>query len=208
MYGDSSLPDQWNEDGQRITVGVTMKWVAKTALRKAVINTMAVVFFFAFLPGCAVVGPLLSLGSMAGLAPLQYVSAAYTVGEFSYEYAANDNDPAELIEKKINNVLTGEAFELPDYLQDAVDGPDGVTQVALTETQAEELEAQVNLSAEARQKRIDTVLGRRNLQFERLELRRMAFFKAQDNGNLSLRQTAMVSAPDLFQGAVDEVSLD
>lgn len=208
MYGGNSLPCQWDEDGQRNTVGVTMKWVAKTALRKAVINMMAVLSFFAFLPGCAVVGPLLSMGGMVGFAPLQYVSTVYTVGEFTYEYAANGNDPGELIELKIDNVLTGKFLELPDYLQQAIDGPDGTTTVMLTEAQAEELETQINLSADARQKRIDTVLGRRNLQFERLELRRMAFFKARSNGNLSLRQTAMTSSPDLFQGAVDEVSLD
>ena len=121
-------------------------------------------------------------------------------------YAANDNDPAELIEQKIDNVLTGKAFELPDYLMAAID--DGETKVVLTQTQAQNIEAQVNLSADARQKRIDTVLGKRNLQFERLELRRMAFFKARSSGHLSLRQTAMASSPNLFQGAVDEVSLD
>jgi hypothetical protein len=185
-----------------------MKSVAKIALRKVVVNTMAVMFFFTLLPGCAVVGPLLSMGGMVGFAPLQYISAAYTVGEFSYEYAANDNDPGELIQQKIDNVLTGKAFELPDYLQQAIDGPDGKTKIMLTEAQAEEIDTRLNLSAGARQKRIDTVLGRRNLQFERLELRRMAFFKSQSNDNLSLRQTAMVSSPNLFQGAVDEVSLD
>lgn len=185
-----------------------MKWVAKTALRKVVINSVAVMCFLAFLPGCAVVGPLLSVGGMVGFAPLQYVSTVYTIGEFTYEYAANDNDPAELIELKINNVLTGEAFELPEYLQAAIDGPDGVTTVALTQEQAENLETQANMSVDARQKRIDTLLGRRTLQFERLELRRMEFFKAQSNGNLSLRQTAMASSPNLFQGAIDEVSLD
>lgn len=208
MYGGNSLPYQWDEDGQRNSVGVAMKSVARTALRKVVINMMAAVLFFAFLPGCAVVGPLLSMGGMIGLAPLQYVSAVYTVSEFSYEYAVNDNDPGELIEQKIDNVLSGKAFELPDYLQQAIDGPDGVTMVALTETEAKDFETQLNLSADARQKRIDTVLGRRNLQFERLELRRLAFFSVQSNDNLSLRQTAMASPPNLFQGAIDEVSLD
>ncbi len=185
-----------------------MKRVAKTALRKAVINTVAVMFFFAFLPGCAVVGPLLSVGGMVGFAPLQYVSTAYTVGEFSYAYAANDQDPGELIEEKIDNVLTGKFLELPDYLMPDSDGPDGKTKIMLTQAQAEDLEKQINLSANARQKRIATVLGHRNLQFKRLELRRMAFFKARSNDTLSLRQTAMASPPDLFQGAVDEVSLD
>jgi len=184
-----------------------MKWVAKTALRKAVINMMAVMCFVALLPGCAVVGPLLTMGGL-GFAPLQYVSTAYTIGEFTYEYAANDTDPGELISQKIDNVLTGEAFEVPDYMQPAVEGPDGTTTVVLTAAQVEDLEARVNLSADARQKRIDTVLGRRNVQFERLELRRMAFFKAKSRNELSLRQTSMASSPDLFQGAVDEVSLD
>jgi len=206
MYGDKTLPAQWNEDGQRITVGVTMKRVARTALRKAVTNMMAVFFFFAFLPGCAVVGPLLSMGGLAGLAPLQYASTVYTVGEFSYEYAANDKDPGELIEAKIDAFLTGEAFELPEYMQADTEEADRVSPVMVAAVEAQKITPA--LSADARQKRIAKVLGRRNFQFERLELRRMAFFKARSNGTLSLRQTAMASTPNLFRGAVDEVSLD
>ncbi|MBI9081143.1 MAG: hypothetical protein JEY79_15560 [Pseudodesulfovibrio sp.] len=180
-----------------------MRWVARTALRKAVTNMMAVVISFAFLSGCAVVGPLLSMGGLVGFAPLQYASTVYTVSEFSYEYAANDNDPGELIEAKIDAFLTGKAFELPEYMQ--ADKPDTVAPVMVAAVGIHETPA---LSLDARQKRIDKVLGRRNFQFERLELRRMAFFKARDNGTLSLRQTAMAESPDLFHGAVDEVSLD
>lgn len=186
-----------------------MKEVAKTALRKAVLNTMAVLFFGYILSGCAVVGPLLSLGSMAGLAPLQYASTVYTVGEFTYEYAANDRDPGELIEHKIDSVLSGEAFELPDYLDpNAVDNPAEIPPRMMAEADTGIKPGGEALSMDARQKRIDNLLGKRNIQFERLELRKMAFLKAQSNGDLSLRQTAMTSSPDLFQGAIDEVSLD
>ncbi|QJB55668.1 hypothetical protein [Pseudodesulfovibrio sp. zrk46] len=167
----------------------------------------------AFLPGCAVVGPLLSVGGMAGLAPLQYASTVYTVGEFSYEYAVNENDPGEVIQAKIDSVLSGEAFMLPDYIPGAKQLNNGGTMVAEADTTQTEsgIEADTSvapaLSAEARQKRIQQILGQRTAQFERLELRRMAFLKAQNNGNLSLRQTAMASKPDLFQGAVDETRL-
>ncbi len=88
----------------------------KAVLRKTVLTSLAVIFSFAFLPGCAVVGPLLSMGGMIGVAPLQYASTAYTVGEFTYHYAANDKDPGEVIEDKINNILSGEAFMLPDHV--------------------------------------------------------------------------------------------
>jgi len=184
-----------------------MKRYAKVALRKAT-TISAVVLFLAFLPGCAVVGPLLSLGGMAGLAPLQYASAAYTVGEYSYEYAVNENDPTEVIEAKIEGVLSGEAFMLPDFTPDEEEfnSPDGVM-LAEAEVEVQKEPVAPALSANARQKRIDQILGGRTAQFERLELRRMAFLKAQSDGDLSLRQTAMAGAPDLFQGAVDETTL-
>ncbi len=184
-----------------------MKRYAKAALRKAAINTMAMIFLVALLPGCAVVGPLLSMGSAVGFAPLQYASTAYTVGEFSYAYAANDQDPGELIQEKIDNVLTGKIFELPDYLQLDMDDSDE-SAVMLAEADAVSGPPEGVMSSEARQRRIENLLGRRELQFNRLEHRRMAFLKARSNGDLSLRQTAMISDPDLFQGAVGEVSLD
>lgn len=203
-------PAQWDEDGQQITCGVTMKGSAKVALRKVTTTTLAVIFLCAVLPGCAVVGPLLSVGGLVGLAPLQYASTAYTVAEFSYEYAANDKDPSEVIEAKIDSVLTGKAFELPEFMP-GYDAPEqtGETMVAQADVRTPLYDAPSNiaLSADARQKRIEQVLGNRTVQFERMELRRMAFLKVQGRNYLSLRKTAMVTAPDLFKGAVDETSL-
>jgi len=190
----------------------------KAVLRKTVLTSLAVIFSFAFLPGCAVVGPLLSMGGMIGVAPLQYASTAYTVGEFTYHYAANDKDPGEVIEDKINNILSGEAFMLPDHVP-GYDSPERKGEIMTAEADvpqetvvaANSIEpnaaAETALSVEARRKRIDQLLGRRSLQFERLELRRMAFLKAKSGGDLSLRQTAMATSPDLFHGAVDETRL-
>ena len=193
---------------------------AKAALRKAALTITAVVFFLSMLPGCAVVGPLLSMGSFIGAAPLQYASTVYTVGEYTYEYAANDKDPSEVIEGKIMAVLDGSAFDVPDFSKDNADTDDTMlakadgtpaTKVEVLEatmvakadeprlTKAETVEAAI--SAKARQERIDHILGRRNLEFERLELRRMAFLKARSGGELSLRQTSLASSPDLFQGS-------
>lgn len=187
-----------------------MKGYANAALRKAAYRILAVVFVLALLPGCAVVGPLLSVGGMAGLAPLQYASTAFTVGEFSYEYAVNDKDPSEVIGKKIDDVMTGKAFMLPEFIPGAEDLNNG-TMLADNEevesAQVTEVAEGPALSAEARNKRIEQILGRRTAQQERLELRRMAFLRAKSNGNLTLRQTAMASQPDLFQGAVDETTL-
>jgi hypothetical protein len=174
------------------------------ALRKAV-GIISVLGLTALLPGCAVIGPLLSVGGMVGLAPLQYASTAYTVGEFTYEYAANDKDPGEVIQAKIDGVLSGEAFTLPDAVT-GYDAPDAGNAVVVADADgvADEPAA---LSVQGREKRIEQLLGRRSTQFERLELRRMAFLKARSDGQLSLRQTAMVSSPDLFQGAVGETRL-
>jgi hypothetical protein len=193
---------------------------AKAALRKAALTITTVIFFLSMLPGCAVVGPLLSVGSFIGTAPLQYASAAYTVGEYTYEYAANDKDPSEVIEGKIISVLDGSAFDMPDFDRD--DAAGGTDEVMLADgtpaSKVEVLEAtmaakadeprltksetvEVAISAKARQERIEQILGRRSLEFERLELRRMAFLKARSGGELSLRQTSLSSSPDLFQGS-------
>lgn len=180
-----------------------MKKVALINSGKPVFTAFLLTLLLGILPGCAVVGPLLSLGSFAGLAPLQYISTAYTVGEFSYEYAANDKDPSEVIEGKINAMVSGEAFELPEYMQADPAGPEAPVMVAEAET-----DHTPSMAEEARQQRIENLMGRRQVQFERLELRRMAFLKAQSNNELSLRQTAMSEKTNLFRGAVDEVSLD
>lgn len=192
-----------------------MKRCARVALRKATYISLAVLFLVVLLPGCAVIGPLISIGGMAGLAQLQYASTAYTVGEFSYEYAVNDNDPGDVIEQKIDAVLTGKAFMMPDFTPDAdeLDSPDGAM-LAEAGSDMEETSSMVGtpadmpaLSAQSRQKRIDLILGRRTMQYAQFEHRRMDYLKAQGGGELSLRQTAMVTSPDLFQGAVDETSL-
>lgn len=179
-----------------------MNKVAPTTSGKFVSRLLAVLALATLLSGCAVIGPLLSVGGMAGLAPLQYASIAYTVGEYSYEYAANDKTPDEVIKDKIDSVVSGEAFQFPDYMKNDPAGPEADVMVAEADPQ------DPALSEEARQKRIENLLGNRRMQFERLELRRMAFLKAQADNKLTLRQTAMASNPDLFQGAVDEVSLD
>ncbi|MGL1863302.1 MAG: hypothetical protein OCC46_12325 [Pseudodesulfovibrio sp.] len=186
-----------------------MQRCAKVALRKATLLSTAVLFFLTFLPGCAVVGPLISIGGMVGFAPLQYASAVYTVSEYTYEFAVNDNDPTEVIEAKIDSVLTGEAFLLPDFMPGAeqLNYPDGVPDVIVVKVSPEAAAAVPGLSTDARRKRIDQILGHRTAQFERLELRRMAFLKDQSNGNLSLKKTAMATPPDLFQGAIGETTL-
>jgi hypothetical protein len=220
-----------------------MKECARAALRKAAM--IIVLAGMAVLPGCAVVGPLLSVGGMAGLAPLQYASTLYTVGEFGYEYAANDNDPGEVIRAKIDGVMSGEAFAVPgsdpaasaglsrgyDARQgfDARDGydvrpaygapsplpdamfaratrlrPAAAAPVAYVAKRAGQ--DAPSLSAEARQRRIEQLLGERTARFERLETRRLAFRQARRD-QLTLRHTAMVAPPNLFRGAVGETTL-
>ncbi|AMK10356.1 MAG: hypothetical protein AB7E51_12400 [Pseudodesulfovibrio sp.] len=189
-----------------------MKKVARTLSLKAVSTISLLVFLAGALPGCAVVSPLLTAGGIA-FPPLQIVSAAYTLGEFTYEYAANDKTPDKVIGDKYDAVVSGEAFELPAYLQSEPAGPEAPVMVAEADVTAAAdpgTPADMSLSAESRRKRIENLLGQRRVQFERLELRRMAFLEAQPRHSrpLSLSRTAMASQPDLVLGAGDEVSLD
>ena len=181
-----------------------MKKVTPAISGKLISRLLAVSVLSALLSGCAVVGPLLSLGGMAGLAPLQYASTVYTLGEFTYEYAANDKTPDQVIQAKIDSVVSGDAFHMPEHMSDE---PAVMVAEAETGTQAEPLQDPA-LPEELRQRRIENLLGKRRVQFERLELRRMAFLKAQNDNKLSLRQTAMAGNPALFSGTRDKVSLD
>jgi len=188
------------------------------------------------LPGCAVVGPLLSVGGMAGLAPLHYASTAYTLGEFTYEFATNDKDPGEVIRAKVEGFVSGDAFALPGGsgspdarpgfdspapLPDAMlatrsrvgagEGdavPAATDPVTLASADAASMEADAaTLSGEVRPQRTEQLLARRSVQYERLEARKMLFRQAHARGQLSLRQTAMASSPNLVIGAMGETSL-
>ena len=154
-----------------------MKKVALSVFGKATSRLLAVLALSVLLSGCAVVGPLLSLGGAIGLAPLQYASTVYTIGEFTYQYAANDKTPAQVIREKIDSVVSGDAFKVPEYMNDEPAGPEPAVMVAEAETGADIQDPA--LSEELRQKRIENLLGKRRVQFERLELRRMAFLQAQ-----------------------------
>eukprot|EP00831_Metopus_contortus_P043155 TRINITY_DN34662_c0_g1_i1.p1 TRINITY_DN34662_c0_g1~~TRINITY_DN34662_c0_g1_i1.p1 ORF type:complete len:311 (-),score=35.61 TRINITY_DN34662_c0_g1_i1:205-1137(-) len=204
VQGNNVLPSRGACVDSGITAGESMKKVTPNHPEMSVFSFFALIAMGGLLSGCAVVGPLLSLGGLAGFAPLQYAATAYTIGEYTYEYAANDNTPDEVLGHKIDSVVSGEAFTLPAYMQSEPAGPKTPVMVA----EAAGPDEDPALSAAARQKRIEKLLGHRREQVERLELRRMAFLQARPRKDLSLSRTAMASSPNLFQGAMDEVSLD
>ncbi|MGE4422562.1 MAG: hypothetical protein AB7D39_09710 [Pseudodesulfovibrio sp.] len=182
-----------------------MKKVAQTLSVKTVFVLFVLLSAIGPLSGCAVVAPLLGVGGLA-FAPLQYASTAYTIGEFTYQYAANDKTPDQVIEAKYDAMVSGEAFELPEYLQSEPAGPQAPVMSAEAETPIDQGPA---LSEEARRKRIENILGKRRTQFERLEVRRMAFLQAaQPRRTLSFNQTASTGTPDLVQATGSQVSLD
>ncbi|EGB15147.1 hypothetical protein DND132_1941 [Pseudodesulfovibrio mercurii] len=185
-----------------------MKSVAQTLSVKTVLYAFLVLFAAGPLSGCAVVAPLLSVGGVA-FTPLQYVSTAYTIGEYTYEYAANDKTPDQVLEAKYNAMVSGEAFELPDYLQAEPAGPQPV-QVAEAATPESPADQDPGLSEQARRKRIENLLGQRRTRFERLELRRMAFLQATQprRQTLTLNQPPRTAGLDLVQATSPHVSLD
>jgi len=180
-----------------------MKKVAQTLSVKTVFVLFVLLSAFGPLSGCAVVAPLLGAGGFV-FAPLQYASTAYTIGEFTYQYAANDKTPNQVVEDKYNAMVSGEAFELPEYLNSEPAGPQSPIMTA--EVQVDQGPA---LSEEARRKRIEKLLGQRRTQFKRLEVRRMAFLQAvQPRETLSLNQATRTGNPDLVQATGSRVSLD
>ncbi|WP_147819953.1 hypothetical protein [Salidesulfovibrio onnuriiensis] len=146
--------------------------------------------------GCAAIGPLLTLGG-TWITPLQYASTAYTVGEFTYEYAENGKTPDEVIEAKLDSI--SDVFDGEDEVPAVEEGP---APVVLADAESERMETFLSMSRKDRaQRRIEM----RRVQMERLEMRKMAFLQAKEK-DISLRG-GHVRALDLSNGADGDVSL-
>ncbi|WP_319582956.1 hypothetical protein [uncultured Pseudodesulfovibrio sp.] len=185
-----------------------MKKVAQTLSAKAVFVLFVLLSAMGPLSGCAVVAPLLGVGGFA-FAPLQYASTAYTIGEFTYQYAANDKTPDQVVEDKYNDMVSGKAFELPEYLHSEPAGPQSPVMTAEADVAEPSIDQGPALSEEARRKRIENILGHRRAQFERLEMRRMAFLQTTPSRQtLSFNQATQTGTPDLVQATGSQVSLD
>lgn len=52
------------------------------------------------LPGCLAINALLGVAGFLTTGPIQYAGTVYSVGEYAYEYAANDKTPDEVIGEK------------------------------------------------------------------------------------------------------------
>lgn len=70
-----------------------MRW---TLLRNCLFTTSVLT-----LSGCLVINAALSTLGLLGSGGLEYASTVYSVAEYTYEYAANDKTPDEVIEDKL-----------------------------------------------------------------------------------------------------------
>ncbi|GEM_PF-1104308 len=153
--------------------------------------------------GCAAVGPLLTLGG-TWITPLQYASTAYTVGEFTYEYAQNGKTPDKVIEAKLYSIA--DVFDQDDGAGVVPVNQEGPAPVVTADAESERMDSYLGSSRTmTRKQRIRRRIKVRRLQMERLEMRRMAFLQAREN-TLSLRG-GRVRALDLSTGAEGDVSL-
>lgn len=143
--------------------------------------------------GCAVVGPVLSLGSAALTGPLQYAGTAYSVCEYTYEFAVNDRDPFEVLDDKL------------DGLADVFDGDEDVMLAETMEMEDEAVVlAEADISVDQRRKEVLERLERRRIDLRRLEERQMAFAQARAEGfglaqepSLAVSSATMVREGDL-----------
>lgn len=63
-----------------------------------------------FLPGCLAINALFGGIGLIASGPIQYVGTAYTIGEYAYEYAANDRNPAEVLGERITLLTSPEQW--------------------------------------------------------------------------------------------------
>lgn len=149
--------------------------------------------------GCAAIGPLLTLGG-TWLTPLQYASTAYTVGEFTYEYAENGKTPDEVIEAKMDSIAA--VFDSEKSAEGSPAGNEGAAPVMVAEAENDRMESFLSMS---RRERANRRIELRRVQVERFEMRKMAFLQAGEQ-HLSLRD-GHVASVDLNTGAQGDVSL-
>ncbi|CCH49596.1 hypothetical protein [Pseudodesulfovibrio piezophilus] len=57
------------------------------------------------LPGCMILNATLGVVGLVSTGPLQYAGTAYTVGEYTYEFAVNDKSPQTVFQDKMNWLL-------------------------------------------------------------------------------------------------------
>ena len=85
-----------------------MKW----KLCQSCIFTAAVLV----LPGCLAINAVLGVLGYFGTGPIQLAGTAYSISEYTYEYAVNDKTPDEVIEEKFAWLLLPEGdLEISGY---------------------------------------------------------------------------------------------
>ncbi|MGL1863636.1 MAG: hypothetical protein OCC46_14015 [Pseudodesulfovibrio sp.] len=68
----------------------------KSLFRSCIVTAAALL-----LPGCLAINAILGVAGLLATGPIQYAGTAYSVGEYTYEYAVNDKTPDEVIEEKM-----------------------------------------------------------------------------------------------------------
>jgi len=68
----------------------------QTLVRSALITALVVI-----LPGCVLINTVLGVVGLMSSGPVQYMGAAYSIGEYTYEYTVNDKTPDEVIVAKV-----------------------------------------------------------------------------------------------------------
>ncbi len=86
-----------------------MKW--ELMRNGALITMMAVT-----LPGCLMLSALLGASSFVLSGPAQYIGTVYTIGEYTYELAANDKTPDMVIKEKLAWLTGPEVEQAPPAL--------------------------------------------------------------------------------------------
>ena len=75
--------------------------MAKRYLR----TILAIIALIPALSGCVMINLLVSGVGLVVSGPLEYAGTAMTVGEYAYEYAANDKAPSQVFQEKMENLM-------------------------------------------------------------------------------------------------------
>ena len=86
-------------------------------MKRTVCNCLFVAALVA-LPGCLAVNAMFGVLGLVTSGPVQYAGTAYTVGEYTYEYAVNGKTPDTVLGEKLA-WLTGDEPQSPVVLAEA-----------------------------------------------------------------------------------------
>lgn len=86
-------------------------------MKKTMVRSLFLAALVIVLPGCVLINTVLGVVGLVTTGPIQYAGAAYSLGEYTYEYAVNDKTPDEVMVDKVAWLFDEEPTDTVQYAE-------------------------------------------------------------------------------------------